>query len=138
VASARRPSLSPGDGTNLGAEGGEQQPPALPDATREAGAAQISRRSSWLPVDYGESESAMGIARKVRAPTLALSAQTNNERNKRYTGSQARLLMTTRRRLFQMEDTELGRLRNGLAIGVYQYRPSWAVDSLTTIPSVLY
>lgn len=62
MAATRRPSLSPGDDINPGIEGEEIQPAA---ATRETGAAPISRRGSWLPVDYGESESAMGIARKV-------------------------------------------------------------------------
>ncbi|CAJ0555379.1 Ff.00g054440.m01.CDS01 [Fusarium sp. VM40] len=62
VAATRRPSLSPGDGINPDIEGEEIQPAA---ATRETGAAPISRRGSWLPVDYGESESAMGIARKI-------------------------------------------------------------------------
>lgn len=67
--------MSPGDGINLGLEGEERQPAALQEATREARATPTDRRSSWLPVDYGESESAMGIARKVRAASVAFSAQ---------------------------------------------------------------
>ncbi|KAK2469880.1 hypothetical protein H9L39_18695 [Fusarium oxysporum f. sp. albedinis] len=65
VASARRPSLSPGDRMNLGMEVEDPRPAASQDATTEATPVPIGRRSSWLPVDYGESESAMGIARKI-------------------------------------------------------------------------
>jgi hypothetical protein len=58
----------------------ELRPAVSQDAAAEATPVPTGRRSSWVPVDYGESESAMGIARKVRAltPPAFYSRSTTN------------------------------------------------------------
>ncbi|KAI3572389.1 fungal-specific transcription factor domain-containing protein [Fusarium oxysporum f. sp. albedinis] len=65
AASARRSSLPPGDRNSLRMEVEELRPAVSQDAAAEATSVPSGRGSSWVPVDYGESESAMGIARKI-------------------------------------------------------------------------